>query len=477
MQQPAPNTNRNVKLQKKLPLVLTGKLLPGIFLLIITILYSRQLAYSDYGKFQTVWVLTSLAGTILSFGLPAIILATPSPMLVRYLKEHRSAITTGYCVLLLVAMSLIWLSTSDFSWYLRAMVALFIVLQTACIIGETRLIKYNSLRQYVVINGAYSVIFFSVHIYFLYHSFSLEKLVTVTSLLSAIKLACLLLVKNDHKLPEDDFIKISFIKNWMYTGINEVTGIVTRYLDKVFLLFLLTPADFAIFYNGAFEIPLFAVVISAIENVMLSNISEDVSNRTEAKNIFRESFKMLSLITFPVFFFFLFCHTETYRFLFDGRYDASIPVFLVSIFILPLRITHYGVILQCYGRAGKLLFGSVADILVSLVLMFILYPTLGPRGVVLALVLSTYLQVLYYLFQSAKAIEMKITDLVPLAYLAKLFIALGAFYFLLSLGKNYVNPLVYLGGMFLLSTIIVLAGLYRYFFVYAKNIHLSGKNP
>ena len=477
MQQPAPNTNWNVKLQKKLPLVLAGKLLPSIFLLVITILYSRQLAYNDYGKFQTVWVLTSLAGTILSFGLPAIILATPSPMLMRHLKEHRSGITIGYGALLIIALGFIWLGTPGFSLYLRAMAALFILLQTACIIAETRLIKHNSLRQYVVINGIYSVIFFSAHIYFLYNSFSLERLVTTTSILSAVKLVCLLLVKNDHKQPEDNFIRISFIKNWMYTGINEVTGIVTRYLDKIFLLFLLTPADFAIFYNGAFEIPLFAVVISAIENVMLANISEDVSNKAEAKNIFRESFKMLSLITFPVFFFFLFCHAETYGFLFGGKYDASIPVFLVSIFILPLRITHYGVILQCYGRAGKLLAGSVADIIISLGLMFVLYPLLGPRGVVLALVVSTYLQVLYYLFQSAKAISVKVTDLVPLAYLAKLFAGLGVFYFLMSLSRNYFAPALYLAGMFILSTIIVLAGLYRYFFVHSKNIRLVGKNP
>lgn len=465
--QPASHTQPSMPLQKKLPLVLTGKLLPGIFLLIITILYSRQLEYGDYGKFQTTWVLVSLVGTILSFGLPAIILATPSSSFKTYLKQHSKAISIGYSVLLIVAIIVTWLGTEDFSWYGKWLVAAFVLLQTACIVAETRLIKYQKLWQYVTINGVYALIFLAVHLYFLYHPFSLEQLLTATGLLSALKLIACLFVKNVAAVQEDNDIHIPFIKNWLYTGFNEVTGIVARYLDKLFILFLLSPADFAIFYNGAFEIPLFAVLLSAVENVMLSGISSDTSNKKAAVGIFRESFKMLSLISFPVFFFFLFGHAEVYAFLFDGKYDASIPVFLVSIFILPLRITHYGVILQCYGRANKLLYGSVADIIISLSLMFILYPVFQTKGVVLALVISTYLQVIYYLIQSAKLVQKKVSDLVPFAYLLKLFISLAVCYLLMSLSRQYLHPNVYLAGLFIISTIVVFIGLYKYFFLQA----------
>jgi len=97
---------------------------------------------------------------------------------------------------------------------------------------------------------------------------------------------------------------------------------------------------------------------------------------------------------------------------------------------------------------------------------------MGTRGVVLALVISTYLQVFYYLFQSARLIGRKITDLVPFVYLLKLFLLLGILYFVLSLTKIYIDPLFYLGGMFVISTIIVLAGLYRYFFIHSKNIRM-----
>ena len=453
----------SITFQKKLPLVLTGKLLPALFLLIITILYSRGLGYDDYGRFQSVWILSSIAGTLLCFGLPAIILATPSSLLKEYLRKHRSAIVAGYSLLLLTAMLFVWFSTAGFSNYLRSMVALFILLQTACIIAETRLIKNNDLWLFAIINAVYAAAFLGIHLYFLYHVFSLEKLVSCVAGLCALKLIVMLPVKNKRQLKEDSYSSTSFIKHWLYTGFNEVTGILARWLDKIFILFLLSPADFAIFYNGAFEIPLFAIVISAMENVMLANISENITNKKEAQNVFRESFKMLSLISFPVFFFFLFCHAEVYDFLFDGKYNSSVPVFLVSIFILPLRITHYGVILQCYGKANKLLFGSVMDIMISLALMFILYPVFHTKGVVLALVISTYLQVFYYLFQSARTIGMRIADLIPLAYLGRLFISLGLAYLLLSVWKTQLGPMLYLGILFSLSTLVVLTGMYWYF--------------
>lgn len=466
------NTQRNVQFHQKLPLVLTGKLLPILSLLVITILFSRNLGYEEYGKFQAVWVLSSLSGTLLSFGLPAIILATPPGMLRQYLRQHRLTIATGYFILFIIGIVVIWYGTTDFSLYLKAMVAVFILFQTACIIAETRLIKKNILTSFVIINTGYSILFFSVHVFLLYHSFSLEKLVTSIVVLNFLKLALLLFIKKQPGVKEDHFTQTSFISNWFYTGLNEVTGIVTRWLDKIFVLYLLSAADFAVFYNGAFEIPLFAVLISAMENVMLSNISGDLSNKAEAKNIFRESFKVLSLVAFPVFFFFMFTHEEAYSFIFNDKYNASIPVFLISIFIIPLRITHYGVILQCYGKAHKLVLGSIMDILISLGLMFALYPSMGTRGVVLALVISTYLQVSYYLFHSAKTLGMKITDLVPVAYLLKLFILLGCGYFLLGFTRNYMSPLFYLGSMFIISACTVMAGLYWYFFVRPKNTRL-----
>src|SRR6478672_6671389 len=59
----------------KLPMVFAGKLLPVLFLLIITVMYSRNLGYEDYGKYQTMWVLNSISGTVLLFGLPSMMLS------------------------------------------------------------------------------------------------------------------------------------------------------------------------------------------------------------------------------------------------------------------------------------------------------------------------------------------------------------------------------------------------------------------
>jgi O-antigen/teichoic acid export membrane protein len=200
-----------------------------------------------------------------------------------------------------------------------------------------------------------------------------------------------------------------------------------------------------------------------MENVMLANISQDPADRQASAKVFRNSFKLLSLIAFPIFCFFLFAHREFYAVIFEHRYDASIPVFITSLLMIPLRITHYGVILQAYGKANQLLFGSVIDIMLSLLLMLVLYPILGTIGIMLALVISTYLQVIYYLFVSARILQVTLVQLIPFKYLAILLLVLLAFFYGLSFVKPLLTDLAYLVLLFSIASAIVLVALYRYF--------------
>ena len=136
-------------------------------------------------------------------------------------------------------------------------------------------------------------------------------------------------------------------------GINEILGVISKWIDKVFLLYLLTASDFAVFFNGSFEIPLFGLLISVAGSLMLIEFSANIKMTGKIQAIFRETFNMLSAIVFPLFFF-LFFSGEIFSLVFKDKYNASVPIFAISIFILPLRINNYSVILQCFSQGKKL---------------------------------------------------------------------------------------------------------------------------
>ena len=456
------NSMVGLQVRNKLLPVFLGKVLPVFSLIVITILYSRKLTYTDYGLFQTVWIYANIIGVVISFGLSSMILSNNFRHFTSFVTQHKRRILTLYSIGWIVTFVIFYFTANRFSATTKILMTGFVILQNVSTFADTLFIKKNQLRVYLLINVSFTVLFFLIHLYFYFEPFVLDRLILSIIILYAVKAGCLVFLKKDHSLYDDNKIERSFGSNWFFIGINEMTGIIARWIDKLFLLYLLSPAAFAVFFNGAIEIPLFAILVSTMETVMLNNIAANITNKENAVRTFRESFKILSLVAFPLFFFLLAMHAELFQILFNNRYNASIPVFLVSIFIIPVRISHYGVLLQCYGQAHKIFIGSLMDIAFSLLLMFILFPLSGTPGVAVAIVISTYLQAFFYLWQSSKTMSAKITQLVPFVFLARLFGALGFVYGLLYFAKTLLNVGSSVVLVFCITGCLIATGLFYY---------------
>ncbi|MDQ2862933.1 MAG: polysaccharide biosynthesis C-terminal domain-containing protein, partial [Bacteroidota bacterium] len=259
-----------------------------------------------------------------------------------------------------------------------------------------------------------------------------------------------------------------FMKHWAYLGLNEVLGVISKWIDKIFLLYLLTASDFAVFFNGAFEIPLFGLLISVAASFMLIEFSGNLLAKDKILDIFKESFNMLSGIVFPLFFFLFFFREEIFSFAFKNKYGASVPIFAISILILPLRINNYSVILQCFSQGKKIMAGSLIDIIIALALMVILYPLMGSRGIVLSIVISTYCQVIYYLWHSAKILRVKVYNLLPVKNLVAKFLILLILYFIISFSINHFSIVLKLGIGTLITLLAVIAGTWSYLTTFFK---------
>ena len=430
--------------------------MPVLVLLIITILYSRKLSYSAYGQFQKMWLVINILNVVISFGLPSLILSTPMNQLIAFYNKNK-----GKVLAIIISSSAILLAgfyfiSTEFNGITKLLLTLFILIQTANIIVDSLFIKYNQLIYYIVSNFIYAVLFFGIHLYFYYTHFILQQLVIGMVFISVFKFLFIFCLKPRTNFNQKLIDSSKFYKQWAYISLNEIISVLGKWLDKIFLLFFISTPEFAIYYNGSIEIPFLGMMIGSAGSIMLAQISQNLVNRKLSIEIFKESFKLLSLISFPLFFFFLISHDEVFYFLFENKYDSSIPVFLVYILLIPVRINHYGVILQCYGQSKHILYGTIIDIIIALFLMWILYPLTGMLGVAAAIVISTYIQITYYLIISAKTLNTSVKSLLPINYLIQISIALLLTYILLFLLKKIIPPDPFLFISVIITTSIIL---------------------
>ena len=417
----------------------------------------------------------NIINVVISFGLSAVILSTNLDFLFAFIKKNRQRIIPFYVLISVAALSFFYFFSKNFNAVEKYLVILFIILQNIITAAESLLIKQGGEKKSFLINFFYSLFFFGWHLYVLSTGYLLLNLIEGACVMSFLKLTATVIntKKNNAAAVEKDDKK--FLGHWAHLGLNDILGVLAKWIDKIFLLYLLTSAEFAIFFNGSFEIPLFGLLISVTGSLLLIEISADLQSKNKITGLYRENFKTLSKIVFPLFFLLFFFREEIFSIAFKGKYNASIPIFLISIFVLPIRINNYSVILQCFAQGKKILFGSVMDLVLAIILMFVLYPSMGSRGIALSIVIATWCQVLYYLWHSKELLQVHLSELIPFKKLLMRFLLLLVAYLLLSLLLRNLSALISLSLAAIFTLAVVLAGMWPYIKSFFVKDH--GKNP
>lgn len=262
------------------------------------------------------------------------------------------------------------------------------------------------------------------HVYVIYTTYNVTSLLFFLFIASVIKAGILL-----YKMDLSYAIKIQNITlgtQWFYLGMKEVLGVVIKWIDKWFILFFLPLADFAIYFNASYEVPVFMLILSAIGSISLVELSKPENKKNRIiKRFYHRSVTLMSCIVFPAFWFFLLFAPGLIISFLGEKYAVAIPIFLCSIFILPIRIIYGATILQIYNKTNLILRGAVLDLVSALILIALLYPVWGMTGLALAFVISTYLEVGYYLWHTSKLLKEGFTFLITLKNIAVTFLSSG----------------------------------------------------
>jgi O-antigen/teichoic acid export membrane protein len=444
--------------------------MPLVALFLITIIYSRKLTYDDYGKFQSVWMYTNIINVIISFGIASVILSTELGFLMAFIKSNRRKLMLFYLALWISGLVTFFFLAKNFDSSLKFLLIVFIIIQNIGSVADNLLIKKGKEKISGIINFFYAFLFFGWHMYILNSGYSLYHLVAGITIISAIRFIIISIISSRKKESNLTLANNQFLSHWGFLGLNDSLGVLAKWIDKLFLLYLLTAAEFAVFFNGSIEVPLFGLLVGVTGNFLAIEISANLRNPRTIIELYRESFHVLSNIVFPLFLFLFFFREDLFSLAFEDKYNASLPIFVISIFILPLRINSYSVILQCLSQGKRVLFGSLLDLSIAIILMAVLYPLMGTKGVALSVVISTYCQSYYYLWHSSKLLNTTVLHLLPLKKLGIRFLKIFAFYLVLSFALYNFSESYRLIAAIPITAGIVILGLIKYFKTYFNKL-------
>ena len=392
--------------------VAISSLLKFIVQLIIVILYSRNLSLTDYGIYQFIWMFINFFSIVGLFGLTTLMLSTPLQTLKAWIKINSKLLLITFISLNTIAVLFLFMYGTYFSALEKSLLAVLLLLQNVSLIAESVAVKNEQEKKSLYANVIYTLIYAFVHLYLLYNTFSVTVLLWFVVLATFIK--CAMLISGSKLQNYESYHPETIGKEWLMLGLNDVLGVIVKWLDKWLVLLFLPAAQFAIYFNGTYEIPVFMIILSAVGSVSLVGFSKiKVDQNNQLKILFERSSLFMASIVLPAFWFFLFYAEDFILTVFSNKYSEAIPIFKVSILILPVRIIYSTTVLQVYKRTDLILKGSLLDIIVAVLLMILLYPVLQMKGLALAFVISTYIQVAYYLWHTGKLIKENVSNFFP----------------------------------------------------------------
>lgn len=196
----------------------------------------------------------------------------------------------------------------------------------------------------------------------------------------------------------------AFVGYSIPVALNDLFRIVARWLDKNIVSAYFSPETFAVYANGAVEIPFVNVLAGAISSVVIpefSRLSEE-GKKEEMLALWHRAILKTGAILIPLFAFLMVLAVPFLVFLFSSAYAESAGPFRVYLLLLPLRSATYSPLLLALGRSKLVAVVALFDVLLNLGLSILLIPRFSYLGPAIATVVATYAQAIFYLAATSR---------------------------------------------------------------------------
>ena len=167
-------------------------------------------------------------------------------------------------------------------------------------------------------------------------------------------------------------------------GLATAIGVLSRSVDKVVVSSMCSPEQFAVYVNGAIDMPLIGILTGSISAVLLPEIVELYSKGNPAAGLVlwgRAAVKC-AIILLPAMCFLFIMAPEVMRVLFSSEYAASATPFRLYLLLVPIRVVAWGPMLMAAGRSSWILSRTVVSLGLNVILSIFLVRYMGYLGAV-----------------------------------------------------------------------------------------------
>lgn len=256
-------------------------------------------------------------------------------------------------------------------------------------------------------------------------------------------------------------------------GLAGMIGIICMNLDKVLVSSLCPPTDFAVYVNGAIEVPLISVITGSVMAILIPEfaIMHQHGQNEQILPLWHRAMAKCAMLLFPIMAFLFVMAPQVIKVLFSAKYAASAVPFRIYLLLLPIRITQFGAILMASGKGSWILIRTIIELVLNGILSIILIRQIGYLGAAVATVIIVYTWAIpFNLVAILKLCKSSLAKLLPYRALMKIAVVTLVAGILCAISNRWlplstsdVTRLAVVSPVFLisLSTLMLVSGLLK----------------
>jgi O-antigen/teichoic acid export membrane protein len=439
--------------------LIVSKIVNSLTVFFTGVLLTRSLSKADYGTFSQFVLLSTVISLILGAWLAkSIYYFIPTSPQKKQIVLQTNLVLFG---LGLIVGLLIWLLRYQIAhWFgnaalasLAIYISLYVLMLTIHILSEPFFISVDKAHILALTNVVFSIVYVSVLGYALLKGVSLSQLMTIIVLLY---LGLVLFVlANMLKLPGagGGGLSVGFLsRQFQYAAplfLSSFTVALGSQVDKFIIATFYPTVDFAVYYRGAIELPVLAIVTYTISGMLLPKLVQlyKAHRKEDFLRVWHEAIKKTAILIFPLFVIFLFISQRFITFLYTERYAGSTPIFRIYLLVLIIQVTSYDCILQATGKTRVIFYAAALNAITNVTASLILIRIVGLPGAAIGLVLGQAIATLYYLTRIRRIFRVSFAEVFPWFHVLRVFllaVCLGAFTYAISYLRVFTSQVAFM---------------------------------
>lgn len=187
---------------------------------------------------------------------------------------------------------------------------------------------------------------------------------------------------------------------------------------------MMTPSDFAIYSNGALEIPLIGAITGAVMVVILSDFTKllDKGKIEETFILWGKAVGATSSILIPLMYLLLLNADWLIITMYGEKYRNSAIPFSIYLLLIPIRTMTFSSIMTASGNTKLIMKGALYSTLFNIIFSTLLIYKIGFIGPAIATVVSTYLLAIFYSYQISRDFKISIFDVFAIRQMRNYFL-------------------------------------------------------